>query len=119
MYPAEGPPPRRFLTYVTIQPRQQPRLSTERVRQGYRKLTSQRHLYTDVDEDKDRHEVERLQPEHLPVLAPLVFLRPVLMMRDILADFRESRCNTQRAPRLQVSVRYQLFVGSNTDCLDL
>ena len=94
MYPAEGPPPRRFLTYVTIQPRQQSHLSTGSVRQGYRKLTSERHFYADVDENEDRHEVERLQPEHLPVLAPLVFLRPVLMMRDILADLREGRCNT-------------------------
>ena len=107
MYPAEGPPPRRFLTYVTIHPKQQPRLSTERLRQGYRKLTSERHFYADVDEDEDRHEVERLQPEHLPVLAPLIFLSPVLMMRDVLADLSESSCNTQRAPAFKISVRCQ------------
>ena len=79
MYPEEGPPPRRSMTYVTIHPTEHVRVSLKMLTVGImRRLTSERHFDADVDEDETRQEVNVAQAHHLFVLAAAP-VRPVVL----------------------------------------
>ena len=49
-------------------------------------LTSERDLDADVDEDEERHEVHRAQPEHLLVLVRVVRPLPSAVLARRLSD---------------------------------
>ena len=82
MYPDDGPPPRRSITYVTIHPDRASSAST--TQSAEHALTSDRDLDPNVIENEDREEVQRAQAEDLFVLPSLSrrFRRRVAQFRE-------------------------------------
>ena len=66
-----------------------------------RYLTSQGNLNADINENEERHEVQRTKAEYLVVLATAV--AGWILMTGCLADFGEARCQRMNSKNTELA----------------
>lgn len=112
MYPEDDPPPRSFLTYVTIHPARDHHsgCQLERRESGCGVHTSDGHFDADIHEDEHGEQVQCAQPEDLSVLAILVVRRRVFG-RGFLSDLRQTFFQRSKAEKGEVSMSFWTRVG--------